>query len=83
MQEHLQILEEQYRTNWHRQKMLSEYDVKAQECIGLATKPSYVWYDVEDNHKWVLEQAKIFRDRAIHICPEWDKQEVAKEAAPQ
>ena len=55
-----------------------KYDVKAQECINLATKPSN--FSTEDSCKWFLHQAKIFQKRAVHIRQEWAKQGEAHEA---
>ena len=82
MQEFLQILHEQYRTEsygpWHiRECYPWEYDVKIQECIRLANTPG--WYGNRSESDWFVQQAKILQDRANHIRHEWTKQETAKQ----
>ncbi|KAF6226139.1 hypothetical protein HO133_009005 [Letharia lupina] len=69
--EFLQTLHEQYRTEyygpWHTRECYPwEYDVKAQECIQLASK---------SDPQFFLQQAKILQDRAAYIRQEWARQE--------
>ena len=81
MQAFLQTLHEQYRTEyygpWHTRECYPwEYDVKAQECIQLASK---------SDPQFFLPQAKILQDRAAYIRQEWARQEAlqAKQTATQ
>ena len=76
MQAFLQTLHEQYRTEyygpWHTRECYPwEYDVKAQECIQLASK---------SDPQFFLPQAKILQDRAAYIRQEWARQEAALRA---
>ncbi|KAF6224437.1 hypothetical protein HO133_011014 [Letharia lupina] len=71
MQAFLQTLHEQYRTEyygpWHTRECYPwEYDVKAQECIQLASK---------SDPQFFLPQAKILQDRAAYIRQEWARLE--------
>ena len=71
MQEHLQILQEQYRTEhfgpWHtRESYPWKYNVQVQECINLAKSH----FSTEESRNWLLHQAKIFQERANYIRQE-------------
>ena len=86
----LQILQEQYRTEyydpWHlRECYPQKYDVKIQECIRLANKPGTGWYsDDSDNSKqWLLQQAKIWQKRAAYIRHEQATQQSTQQAIQQ
>ncbi|KAF6234868.1 hypothetical protein HO173_007088 [Letharia columbiana] len=78
MQAFLQTLHEQYRTEyygpWHTRECYPwEYDVKAQECIQLASK---------SDPQFFLPQAKILQDRAAYIRQEWARLEALQAIQP-
>ena len=77
MQAFLQILHEQYYTGtWQTRECYPwEYEIKAQECIQLASH--------SDNNEWFLQQAKILQDRANYIRQKWVTQHAAQQAVAQ
>lgn len=79
MPEYMQILQEQYRTEylgpWHTREYYPwEYEAKARELSEW--KPSF--FVTEDDCKWSLQQARILRDRASYIRQKWARQEASR-----